>query len=119
MSEVKVTAARVTSCKVKFGSINASLESVLDVIDTLLRGDAIVTIRCTHTENYIARGLSELNLVSEDWNGQSHVYRAGRWYNDTLKAFRDQLIKVRCDLTDPPDRANSISFDWNAKACRK
>ena len=116
MSKVKVTAARVTSCKVNFGSINESLESVLDVIDKLLRGDAIVTIRCASTENYIARGLSELKLVREDWNGQSHVYTAGKWYNDKLKAFKSQLIKARCDLTDPPDRVNSISFDLNAKA---
>lgn len=115
MSKIKVTAARVTSCKVNFGSINAPLESVLDVIDKLLRGDTIVTIRCTNTENYIAKGLSELNLVHENWNGQSHVYTAGRFYNDTLKAFRSQLIKVGHDLTDPPDQANSISFDWNAK----
>lgn len=93
MSDVKVTVARVTSCKVDIGSINAPLESVLDVITKLLDGDAIVTIRCTGDERKIADGLSQLDLVSKDWNGQSHVYRAGRYYDDKLKKFRDKLIE--------------------------
>lgn len=116
MSEVKVEATRVTLCNVEFGSINASLESVIDVITKLLNGDAIVTIRCGFTENSIASGLSELKLVHKEWNGQSLVYTAGRFYDDKLRAFRDQLAKVRYDLTDPPDPVSSMSFDWNTGA---
>lgn len=116
MSEVKVTAARVTSCRVDFGTIGAPLEPVLDVIHKLLRGDAIVTSRCTCSEYQIADGLSRLNLVHEDWNGQSHVYTAGKYYDDKLEEFRDQLVKARDTLTDPPDSPSSMSFDWNTKA---
>lgn len=116
MSEVKVTATRVTSCRVDFGTISAPLKPVLDVIHKLLRGDAIVTIRCTWDEYQIADELSHLNLVHEDWNGQSHVYTAGKYYDDKLREFKDQLVKVRDTLTDPPDLAGSMSFDWNTKA---
>lgn len=115
MSEVKVTAARVTSCRVDLGTINAPLNKILDVINKFLRGDRIVSIRCTCDEFQIAEGLSKLNLVSEDWNGQSHVYKAGRYYNDNLKELRDQLIKARETLTDPVELAGSISFDWKTK----
>ena len=93
MSEVRVTAAHVTSCRVDIGSISAPLESVLDTIDKLLDGDAIVTFRCTGDERKIADGLSQLDLVSKDWNGQSHVYRAGRYYDDKLRKFRHKLIE--------------------------
>lgn len=116
MSEIKVTAERITSCKVNLGSINVPLEEVIDVIDNLLGGYRFVTIRCTWDECKIADGLSELGLVSKDWNGQSHVYRAGEWYNDKLKKFRDKLVKTRDTLTDPPDLASSITFNWNTKA---
>lgn len=116
MSEVKVTAARVTSCRVDLGTLNAPLEPVLSVINNLLDGNTIVTTRCTCNEYQIAVGLCELDLVSHDWNGQSHVYRAGRYYNDKLRALKDQLVKVRDTLTDPPELAGSMSFDWNTKA---
>lgn len=116
MSEIKVTAERITSCKVSLGSINVPLEEVIDVIDNLLGGYKFVTVRCTWDECKIADGLSELGLVSKDWNGQSHVYGAGRYYDDNLRKFRDQLIKVEETLEDPSESAGSISFKWNTKA---
>lgn len=109
MSDVKVTAEHVTSCRVDIGSISAPLESVLDAIDKLLDGDAIVTIRCTGDERKIADGLSQLDLVSKDWNGQSHVYRAGEYYDDKLKKFRDTLIE-NSDHVLATDELNS-GFD--------
>lgn len=120
MSEVKVTAARVTSCRVDLGDVNAPLEPVFNVIRKLLDGDRIVTIRCTWKENQIADGLSQLGLVHKDWNGQSHVYEADKLfhkhYNDKLKKFSDQLRRVQRTLEEPPDSPSSMSFDWNTKA---
>ena len=115
-AKVEVTARRVTSCSVSLGDINAPLEPVFNVIRKLLDGDRIVTIRCTWRENQIADGLSQLGLVSKDWNGQSHVYGAGRYYDDKLRKFRDQLEKVEATLSDPPDSPSSMSFNWNTKA---